>query len=427
MRLGGRLAAAIEVLDDMEARKRPLSVSLRDWGSSHRFAGSGDRSAIGNLAYDALRLASSSAYLAGEDTSSAKVFGGVLRLQGMTPDELKVALDGDKFAPELPSDEVLAKLHKADLALADVHVQADIPEWLVPSFEANFDDEWIAEAQAFATRPSLDMRVNTLKAQREKVAKALPGAKPTDIARQGLRIAPVAGDRRHPNVMAEAAYQQGKFEVQDQGSQIVADLVFAQPGEQVLDYCAGAGGKTLALAATMENKGQIHAWDADKNRLAPIHERLKRAAVRNAQVHDAAREPTDLHGKFDRVVVDAPCSGSGTWRRRPDTKWRLTPEQLEVRVEEQEAVLAAARAYPRVGGYLVYITCSVLPEENENQVYGFIEANPEYQLLSAGEVWQDLFGFDKRTPWSSDMKTITLTPASTATDGFFFAVMERTK
>ncbi|MEO0497911.1 MAG: RsmB/NOP family class I SAM-dependent RNA methyltransferase [Pseudomonadota bacterium] len=427
MRLGGRLAAAIEVLDDMEARKRPLSVSLRDWGNNHRFAGSGDRSAIGNLAYDALRLASSSAYLAGEDTSSAKVFGGVLRLQGMAPGELKSALEGDKFAPELPSDDVLEALRKADLTLADAHVRADIPEWLVPSFEANFADEWQVEAQAFAARPSLDMRANTLKTNREKLAKALPGAKQTDIARDGLRIAPVRGDRRHPNVMAEAAYQQGKFEVQDQGSQIVADLVFAQPGEQVLDYCAGAGGKTLALAATMENKGQIHAWDADKTRLAPIHERLKRAGVRNAQVHDASKEPTDLHGKFDRVVVDAPCSGSGTWRRRPDTKWKLTPEQLEERVEEQEAVLAAARNYPRVGGYLVYITCSVLPEENENQVYAFIEANPEYELLSAGEVWQDLFGFDKRTPWSSDMKTITLTPASTATDGFFFAVMERIK
>ncbi|MEM1364638.1 MAG: RsmB/NOP family class I SAM-dependent RNA methyltransferase [Pseudomonadota bacterium] len=427
MRLGGRLAAAIEVLDEMEARKRPLSVSLRDWGNNHRFAGSGDRSAIGNLAYDALRLASSSAYLAGEDSSASKVFGGVLRLQGVTPDQLKAALEGDKFAPELPSDDVLEKLHKADLALADTHVQADIPEWLVPSFEANFADEWISEAQAFASRPPLDMRANTLKSTREKVGKALPGAKHTDIARNGLRIAPVRGDRRHPNVMAEAAYQQGKFEVQDQGSQIVADLVFAQPGEQVLDYCAGAGGKTLALAATMENRGQIHAWDADKTRLAPIHERLKRAGVRNAQVHDAAREPTELYGRFDRVVVDAPCSGSGTWRRRPDTKWKLTPEQLEVRVEEQEAVLAAARDYPKVGGFLIYITCSVLPEENENQVYAFVEANPEYELLSAGEVWQDLFGFDKRNPWSSDMKTITLTPASTGTDGFFFAVMERVK
>ncbi|MEO0636034.1 MAG: RsmB/NOP family class I SAM-dependent RNA methyltransferase [Pseudomonadota bacterium] len=427
MRLGGRLAAAIEVLDDMEARKRPLSVALRDWGSNHRFAGSGDRSAIGNLAYDALRLASSSAWLAGENSSAAKVLGGVFRLQGMTPEQLKQTLDGDKFAPDLPSDAVLQKLHKGDLALADAHVRADIPEWLVPSFEANFADEWEAEAQAFATRPALDMRVNTLKSSQGKVAKALQGAKPTDIARHGLRIPAVLGDRRHPNVMAEAAYQQGKFEVQDQGSQIVADLVFAQPGEQVLDFCAGAGGKTLALAAAMENKGQIHAWDADKTRLAPIHERLKRAGVRNAQVHDAHSEPTHLHGKMDRVVLDAPCSGSGTWRRRPDTKWKLTPEQLEQRVEEQEAVLAAARNYPRVGGFLVYITCSVLPEENENQVYAFLEANPEYELLSAGEVWQDLFGFDKRTPWSSDMKTITLTPASTGTDGFFFAVMERRK
>jgi 16S rRNA (cytosine967-C5)-methyltransferase len=142
-------------------------------------------------------------------------------------------------------------------------------------------------------------------------------------------------------------------------------------------------------------------------------------------VHKAGQLPEILEGKMDRVVIDAPCTGSGTWRRRPDTKWKLTPEQLEMRVEEQETVLANAKDYLRVGGFLIYITCSVLPEENENQVYAFTEANPEFELLSAGEVWQDLFGFDKPTPWSSDMKTITLTPASTGTDGFFFAVMVR--
>ena len=130
-------------------------------------------------------------------------------------------------------------------------------------------------------------------------------------------------------------------------------------------------------------------------------------------------------GTMDRVVVDAPCTGTGTWRRRPDAKWKLTKEALETRIVEQEEVLSQAAPFVRPGGFLVYITCSVLPEENENQIVAFLKDNPEFTLLSAGEVWQDIFGFDKPQPWSADMMSITLTPAATGTDGFFFAVMGR--
>ena len=227
-------------------------------------------------------------------------------------------------------------------------------------------------------------------------------------------------------MQADGAFQKGFFEVQDEGSQIVADLVLARPGEQVLDFCAGAGGKTLALAASMENKGQIHAYDADRQRLKPIHERLKRAGVRNVQVHAPDADLSALVGKMDRVVVDAPCTGTGTWRRRPDTKWKLTKENLETRLTEQEEVLSQAAPFVRPGGFLIYITCSILPEENENQIAAFLDENAGFELLSAGEVWQDLFGFDKAQPWSADMKSITLTPASTGTDGFYFAVLGET-
>jgi len=230
---------------------------------------------------------------------------------------------------------------------------------------------------------------------------------------------------RQPNVQAEEAFQKGRFEIQDEGSQIVSDLIFARAGESVLDFCAGAGGKTLALSAMMENKGQVHAYDSDKNRLAPIYERLKRADTRNVQVHTPDDDLSALAGKMDKVVVDAPCTGTGTWRRRPDAKWRLDQKNLEERLLQQEEVLSEAAPFVRAGGHLIYITCSVLPEENENQVYAFVEDNPEFELVSAGEVWEDLFGYDKPSPWSSDMKTVTLTPASTNTDGFFFAVMER--
>lgn len=429
MRLGGRLQAAIEVLDDIDTRRRPAGDALRDWGLGHRFAGSGDRAAIGNLVYDCLRQKTSLKYLAGSEENRALVFSLLVNSWGMSEAELREALEGDKFAPELPSVDEFAAMAVRDLSDAELHIQADIPEWCIPSFEANFDDEWLEEAKAFTKRPPLDIRVNTLKSTRDKVLKQLgrQDAKPTLIALHGIRIESNEPFARQPNVQAEESFQKGRFEIQDEGSQIVGDLVFARSGESILDYCAGGGGKTLSLAASMENKGQIHAYDSDKSRLAPIHERLKRAGTRNVQVHAPKSDMSALIGKMDKVVIDAPCTGSGTWRRRPDAKWRFDEKNMETRVEQQEEVLSEAAPFVKPGGHLIYITCSIFPEENENQVYSFTENNPEFEIVSAGEVWQDLFGFEKPAPWSSDMKTITLTPASTNTDGFFFCVMERKK
>jgi len=425
MRLGGRVQAAIDVLSDIEKRNRPASVALRDWGLNHRFAGSGDRVAIGNIVYDALRRKASTQYLMDSDKTRKLVLGTLLRSWDFTPQTLNEAFEGDKFAPDRLTDRETQNYASRSLTAAPAHIQADIPQWLTPSLEANFDQDWIAEAQAMTERPPVDLRVNTLKANRTRVAKALSNAKvkPTALSRQGLRIPAREGAARTPNVQAEAAFQKGWFEIQDEGSQVVADLVFARPGEQVLDFCAGAGGKTLAMAASMENKGQIHAYDTDKQRLKPIYQRLNRAGIRNAQIHAPNSDLSDLVAKMDRVVVDAPCTGTGTWRRRPDTKWKLTSQALEARLTEQEEALCQAAPFVRPGGFLIYITCSILPEENENQVAAFMQDNPDFELLSSGEVWQDLFGFDKCQPWSSDMKTVTLTPASTGTDGFFFAVL----
>ncbi|MEM9278665.1 MAG: RsmB/NOP family class I SAM-dependent RNA methyltransferase [Pseudomonadota bacterium] len=427
MRLGGRVQAAVEILEDIAKRKRPAADALKDWGLSHRFAGSGDRAAIGNLVYDTLRRQKSLAFLADSDEKLHLVYALVFRSWQLNVSETRSAFKDDKFAPGFPDEEAIENLLGRKVRNAEEHIQADIPEWCVSSFEANFSDEWIGEARAFAERPTLDLRVNTLKSDRNKVQKQLArtGAKPTTIARHGLRIETNKPFARQPNVQAEEAFQKGRFEVQDEGSQIVSDLVFARAGETVLDFCAGAGGKSLAISAAMENKGQIHAYDIDKTRLAPIHERLKRAGTRNVQVHAPGADLVSRSGNMDKVVVDAPCTGSGTWRRRPDAKWRLDQKNLEERLQQQEEVLSEAAPFVRSGGHLIYITCSVFPEENENQIYAFTEDNPEFELVSAGEVWEDLFGYNKPAPWSSDMKTVTLTPASTKTDGFFFAVMER--
>jgi 16S rRNA (cytosine967-C5)-methyltransferase len=223
----------------------------------------------------------------------------------------------------------------------------------------------------------------------------------------------------------DEGFLKGWFEVQDQGSQIMSALTGAKPGEQVLDLCAGAGGKTLAMAAAMENKGQIFASDSDRGRLAPIYDRLKRNGVRNAQVRPPAPGALDdLAGKMDRVVIDAPCTGTGTWRRRPDAKWKLTPEQVAQRVAEQAAILADGQHYVRPGGTLIYITCSILGDENDGQIDAFLAANPEFRALDPLARWQANFP-SSPVPYAS-AAGLTLTPGRTATDGFFIAALQRT-
>ncbi|MBX9454800.1 MAG: RsmB/NOP family class I SAM-dependent RNA methyltransferase [Rhizobium sp.] len=427
MRLGGRLAGAIEVLADIENRRRPVADALKDWGLSRRFAGSGDRAAVGNIVYDALRKKLSHAWLMDDAGPAALAHAVLFRQWRISPEQLSADLDGDKFAPEPLSAATLEAFRSRSLDDAPDHVKGDIPEWVVPLLQENFGDQWLVEAQALAERPSLDLRTNTLRAGRDKVVDALEEAHATTarIARQGVRIAPGEGPSRLPNVTAELSFAKGWFEVQDEGSQIVADLVMAGDGEQILDYCAGGGGKTLALSATMHNKGQVHAFDADRKRLAPIIERLRRAGARNVQVHEREKDLADLVGKCDRVLVDAPCTGTGTWRRRPDTKWRLTQKNLGERIEQQRQVLASAARYVRPGGMLCYVTCSLLPAENQAQARQFVADNAGFELVSALDNWQSLFGASGVQPVSKDGATVTLSPASTDTDGFFFAMMQR--
>ncbi|MEK1891223.1 MAG: RsmB/NOP family class I SAM-dependent RNA methyltransferase [Phyllobacterium sp.] len=429
MRLGGRLQAAIEVLDDIENRKRPASDALKDWGLSHRFAGAGDRAVIGNIVYDALRRKLSLAWRMDSDAARHIAFGVLLSDAELDIDDINSALAGDKFAPAPLEAERLSIWEARDMASAPDNVRADVPEWCVPHFEAIFGDTWVGEAAALSDRPPVDLRVNTLKADRDKVLKELAraGAAPAPLLETAVRIPPLRAMGRHPNVQTEPAFQRGLFEVQDLGSQIAAKLSDAKSGEQVLDYCAGAGGKTLALAAEMGNKGQIHAYDAERARLAPIFDRLKRAGVRNAQAHANVEDLAVLEGQMDLVLVDAPCTGSGTWRRRPDAKWRLSDQQMERREVEQREVLDAAKAYVKPGGRLVYITCSLFAPENGNQVDVFLAGNDAYKRVDTQSLWnRAVTGTSDLSPLFKQGTTI-LSPLATSTDGFFISVLRREK
>jgi 16S rRNA (cytosine967-C5)-methyltransferase len=428
MKLGGRLAAAIDVLADIETRHRPANEALKDWGTSHRFAGSGDRGVIGNIVYDALRWRSSSAWIMGDEAPRAVVLGAMARHWAVGPDGLAAAIAGDPHSPPAVSAGELERLKGAALADAPPHVRADVPEWAGARLERVFGEAWVAEGAAFATRPSVDMRANTIKAGRDKILKSLIkfGAVATTLAPVGIRIPPTRDEQRHPNVEAEGAFQRGWFEVQDEGSQVAALLTGARPGIQVLDLCAGAGGKTLALAAAMGGKGRVIATDSDRARLAPIFERVKRAAAHNVEIRAAGAALDDLAARMDVVLVDAPCTGTGTWRRRPDAKWRVTERALANRVGEQVAILDQAARFVKPGGRLVYVTCSVLPDENEDRVSAFLGAHAEFgivppvEVVAAADVGAGLAAAALLRPTG-----VMLTPRRTNTDGFFVAVLRR--
>jgi len=429
MRLPGRIAAAIAVLEDIEAHRRPVSEALKAWGLANRFAGAGDRAAIGNLVYDALRKKLSHAYAMQSDTARAIVLSVAVREWGETVEALNESFGTDRFAPTPITEDEAARLTAPDpLAGAPEHVAADIPEWTLPHLKQSFGDAWLAEAQALSARPPLDLRVNTLKSSRDKVLRSIDHLSPDSEDRLplGIRFAPGSRDSRTPNVQVEEAYLTGGFEIQDFGSQIVATLAGAKPNEQVLDLCAGAGGKTLAMAAAMANKGQIFAYDSDRARLAPIYDRLTRAGVRNVQVRPPKPGSLDdLQGKLDRVVIDAPCSGTGTWRRQPTAKWKLTPGQLATRVSEQHALLERAMSFLRPGGTIAYITCSVMPEENAGQVAGFLGAHPEFEAVPANTLWMAHFSGSKLRARFSPEGGVSVTPATTGTDGFYIAQLRR--
>jgi 16S rRNA (cytosine967-C5)-methyltransferase len=427
-----RLAAAIEVIAEIEARRRPAADALKDWGLAHRFAGSSDRAAIGGLVYDALRRKASAAWLMGEATPRAVVIGMLHRARGFAVAQIEALCSGARFAPPPLTEAERAALGRGALAGAPPHVQGDYPDWLDPHFARTFGEERAAEGAALASRAPLDMRVNTLKGGREEVLPKLAHlhAEPTRWSPIGLRIR-LGADAKSPAIHAEPAFRKGLIEIQDEGSQLAALFAGAKPGEQVVDLAAGAGGKTLALSAAMENRGQIYATDIDKRQLAPIHERIARADARNIQVRTPRGEAdmlADLGGRADLVLIDAPCTGTGTWRRSPDAKWRVRPGALAERMKQQEGLLDRAAALVKPGGRIAYVTCSVLAEENGGQVGAFQSRHPDFAVVPAREIVAQALGERAMLFCRAALLAETgvlMTPLRTDTDGFYVAVMRK--
>ena len=329
MRTGAQIKAAIELLDEVLNRHRPAAGVLADWGKTHRFAGSGDRAAIGNLLYDALRRKRSLSARMGSDTPRAIVLAAAPHALRLAPAVVAASADGSAHAVEPLTEAEQEGLERQVPADAPASVRGDFPDWIEASIERAFGVAAAEEGAALARRAPVDLRVNGLKADRDKILRALArfSPLPTPYSPIGVRLPAPEGSGRQPNVEAEPGHGKGWYEVQDEGSQIAALMAGAGPRKQVLDLCAGAGGKALAFAAMMRNTGQVYAYDDDPQRLRPIFERLKRAGARNVQVLSAgdATALRALGPRFDAVFIDAPCTGTGAWRRRPDAKWRLKP------------------------------------------------------------------------------------------------------
>ncbi len=424
MQPAGHASAAIEVLSAVENLHLPAAQALRDWGRAHRFAGSRDRGAIGTIVFDVLRHKASLAWQMNDESPRALVLGWLAFLKDLPLDRIEEMAGARHGFGELTETERQNLAAPRPLEDAPMWVRADIPQWLESAFADVWGERAAAEGTALAERAPLDLRINALKTDRARVARALSRFSPkeTPLSPWGLRILPDA-EGRLPNIEAEGAHGRGLFEIQDEGSQIAALLTGAGPGMQVLDLCAGGGGKTLALAAMMENRGQIFAYDADRMRLRPIHERIRRASVRNVQVIEphAHERLKNLEDRMHVTLVDAPCTGTGTWRRHPDAKWRLTDKALKTRVETQDALLDDAARFVRPGGRLVYVTCSVLKAENEDRMKVFLSHHADFSPI----YWRDVNDIPLIPPDSGLSPFLRLSPLQHGTDGFFIAVLER--
>ena len=416
-----RIQSAIEILTALDETRLPADRFLRDWFRARRYAGSKDRGAVAETVYDVLRHKGFFAWRMGREDARSLVIASLLSHDHSAGDIAKL-FAGEGYGPAaLSQDEERAIATQPDDPPS--HVSGNYPRWLGPELARSLGDGLQPEMQAMLGRAPVDLRVNRLRAEREETLVGLRSlgikAEPTPFAPCGIRIASAEGlgALQHTRF-----FQTGAFEFQDEASQVAALLCAAKPGMRVLDLAAGAGGKALAMAADMDNQGEILALDIDAARLKQIGPRARRAGATIIKATDKRGGPLWGNGRFDVVLVDAPCSGSGAWRRNPETKWRLTPDRLRELTELQTWLIDDGARHAKPGAHLVYATCSVLASENEDIVEAFLARNSEFRPIPASEIWRSVSQCDPPPTLQHYFKA---SPLNTGTDGFFACIMVR--
>ncbi len=419
-----RVKSAIDILEALLPSAKPADRFLNEWARANRYAGSKDRHAIFEMVYCVLRRRAEFAFASGHEDARSLVLAALKLEDAHTLEQADALFAGDKYSAEaLSEDERAAYARGAGDVPAPDWVRGNFPQWLEGALRDSLRDV-LGEMRALSVRAPLDLRVNRLKGTREKALAALAEENITAMASplspDGIRI---TGRAR---ITGAAAFTRGLVEIQDEGSQLAALLVCAQPGQQVIDLCAGGGGKSLAIAAQMQNRGQIYALDAIPGRLKAMPERVSRAGAHNIQIiAGAAPVLPELKGRAHRVVLDAPCSGTGAWRRNPDAKWRLTPEALTKHMAAQDSVLRQGADLTAPDGRLIYITCSLLACENRERIAAFLRDDARFTPIPAAALWAEGVGTqppDFIAPGATD---IVLTPLRSGTDGFYICALER--
>ncbi|MBY0355040.1 MAG: RsmB/NOP family class I SAM-dependent RNA methyltransferase [Rickettsiales bacterium] len=432
MKPGAQVAAAIDLMTLIysawqESSRAPADSLIAAYFKERRYIGSKDRGAISSLVYGVLRQGAALEWRmekAGMAVDPrALVLGALVLLEGQNLETLGEWLNGERHcaAPLRESErQALTALVGQPLLIEGMPLAAryNFPDWMEASLRASLEDQFDAAMLSMMKEAPVDLRVNTLKTSRDVLVKQLHAAgyepQMIDFQPNGIRL-----KKRGP-MFTLPAFREGAFEMQDAGSQLAASLVAAKPGDKVIDFCAGAGGKTLAIAATMQNRGRLLAWDVNSKRLAQMPKRLSRAGVHNVQIRVLASENDAFVKRHkqsaDWVLIDAPCTGSGTWRRNPDLKWRTTAKDLAELEIVQGNILASAARLVKPGGHLVYVTCSMFDEENRHQAQKFLERQKDFSLAPMPVSIQALTG---------DAEFLRLWPHRHETDGFFAAMFQR--
>ncbi len=432
---GARIEAAIGLLDRIEQTRIPADDVVATYFRRHRFAGSSDRGAISDHIYAVLRQRAALDWWIEREgrglplDARRRMLAALALVEDWTPAAIAGACDGDRFRPQPLSREeahLVEALAREKREPRDMPPDArgNYPAWLAPHLEAALGRALAREMAALNKGAALDLRANLLKVDDREQARAALLREGVQAARTRLSPLGLRVFGRIPLGTLEA-FGRGLVEVQDEGSQLAALLADARPGMRVVDFCAGAGGKTLALAASMGNRGHLVACDTSPARLERATQRLRRAGaaiVQRVPLSGARDKWVKRHAQsFDRVFVDAPCTGTGTWRRNPDAKWRLHPDDLSELAALQAEILDSAQRLVKPGGRLIYVTCSLLREENEAQIERFLAAHGDFSLMPVDAVWRETIGGEP--PASGDM--LRLSPARDGTDGFFVAVLAR--